>query len=148
MGLKQRWTADWEQAEGKWAILKLFTFFHFENIPSSIVPLRYIWTAGKKLGLKEVTWTKSHFYNWGPFIFPPKHTEALHLSPVPPPSWILLYVNSMYLRRLKGNTASAGDSEMLHFSLLTKGKGPGWLHKSWTNRIDASAALRVPYSNH
>lgn len=61
----------------------------------------------EKLGLKEVTWTKSHFYNWGPFIFPPKHTEALHLSPVPPPSWILLYVNSMYLRRLKGNTASA-----------------------------------------
>lgn len=102
----------------------------------------------EKLGLKEVTWTKSHFYNWGPFIFPPKHTEALHLSPVPPPSWILLYVNSMYLRRLKGNTASAGDSEMLHFSLLTKGKGPGWLHKSWTNRIDAFAALRVPYSNH
>lgn len=59
-----------------------------------------------------------------PFIFPPKHTEALHLSLVPPPSWILLYVNSMYLRCLEGSTASAGDSEKLHFSPLTKGKRP------------------------
>lgn len=103
---------------------------------------------GEKLGLKEVTSTKSHFYKRGPFIFPPKHTEALHLSPRPPLSWILLYVNSMYLRRLEGNTASAGDSEMLHFSLLTKGKGPGWLHESWTNRIDAFAAPRGRYFNH
>lgn len=123
--MKQRWTTDWGRVEGKWSILRLFSFFfHLENIPSSFVPLRYIWTAGEKLGLKEVTRTKSHFYKRGPFIFPPKHTEALHLSPGPPLSWILLYVNSMYLRRLEGNTASARDSEMLNFSLLTKGERP------------------------
>lgn len=50
------------------------------------------------------------------------NTEALHLSPGLPLSWILLYVNSMYLRRLEGNTASATDSEMCHFSPLTKEK--------------------------
>lgn len=145
--MKLRWTTDWGRMQGKWTILRLFPFFHFKNIPSFIVPLRYIWTAGEKLGLKEVTRSKSHFYKRGPFIFPPKHTEALHLSPRQPLSWILLYVNSMYLRRLEGNTASARDSEMLHFSLLTKGKGPGWLHESWTNRIDAFPALRGRYFN-
>lgn len=74
----------------------------------------------EKVSLKDVTWTKSHFCKRGLFISPPKHTEALHLSPEPPPSWILLYANSMYLKRLEGSTASAGDSKMLHFSLLTK----------------------------
>lgn len=146
MGMKQRWTTEWERVEGKWSILRLFSFFPFQEYSIFHCTSQIHLDCGEKLGLKEVTRTKSHFYKRGPFIFPPKH--AVHLSPGPPLSWILLYVNSMYLRRLEGNPASAGDSEILHFSLLTKGKGPGWLHESWTNRIDAFAAPRGRYFNH
>lgn len=61
-------------------------FFHFYNIPSFFVALRYIWIAEKQeTGLKEATRSRSHFDKRGPSIFPPKHMRALHLSPGMPP---------------------------------------------------------------
>lgn len=128
--MKQKWTTGWERTDGKMIytqiILSLFfppavaEYFIFYRTPQI-----HLDCGGKK----NWPWRKQREQNLipterGPSIFPPKHTEALHLSPGPPLSWILLYVNSMYLRSLEGNTASATDSEMLHFSPLTKGKRP------------------------
>lgn len=75
-----------------------------------------------------------------------KHTEALHLS-----AWLFLYVNLVYLSSLQGNAASAYDSEMRHFSLLTKkrekqapiqwaAEWKPWLHQR------ASMAMRLSFS--
>lgn len=111
-------------------ILSLFSnpsFRHLQNISSFIANLGYIWTSGsrregKKTSLEEAARRKSHSNKEGaPFHFPSKkHTEALHLSPVPAPSRILLYVNSVYLSSLQGKAASTADSGMRHFSPLPK----------------------------
>lgn len=71
---------------------------------------------------KKTAGTKSHSgRERAPFYFlSKKHTEALHLSAWLALSRILLYVNLVYLSGLQGNAASASDSEMRHFSLLTK----------------------------
>lgn len=99
------------------------------NISSFIANLEYIWTSGrrgegKKTSLEEAAATKSHSDREGaPFYFlSKKHMEALHLSPWLALSRILLYVNSVYLSCLQENAASASDSEMRHFSPLTKKK--------------------------
>lgn len=87
------------------------------------------WEEGKgkkKTSLEEAAGTKSHSDREGaPFYFlSKKHMEALHLSPWLALSGILLYVNSVYLSCRQGNAASTSDSEMRHFSPLTK-KGKG-----------------------
>lgn len=131
---KWEWSSDGLQTErrgGKWSILWLFSFYHFQNIPSSIVALRYIWTPGeKRIGPEGNNEDQISFLQKGAPLFSLQNTWRRFICHPSPLSWVLLYVNSMYLRRLEGNTASAGDSEMLHFSPLTKGKGPGWLQES------------------
>lgn len=151
---KWDWSSDGLQTESKLKGNDLYSNYSLFSISRIFhLPLYLSDTFGLqgKIGPEGSNMDQISFLQLRPLYFPSKtHRGASFVTGATPVLNInpKLYVNSMYLRRLKGNTASAGDSEMLHFSLLTKEKDPGWLHKSWTNRIDAFAALRVPYSNH
>lgn len=135
MGAKHKWTESTLAENDLHSDYSLF--FRFYNIPSFIVPLRYIWIAKKQeTGPEEATTPKSHFDKRGPSIFPPKHTRALHLSPGMPP------VQNSALCKVNVAEAPRGKHSERHgfrnasFFTADKRERPELAPRFWSHRID------------